>query len=106
MYVADDIVYVVLEYHYFGVSRFGKYRFQFLERRVYLYRINLGTWHQAVPYLYAREIQRVLENPHVIVDILFLIGIVKRRLYKVIQFSLRECGVADLILDSDIEDAQ
>ena len=49
--VAHDMVDIILIDDDLGVSAFDELLAEFLQRGIYLYRLNLGTWHHTVAHL-------------------------------------------------------
>ena len=49
--VAHNMVDIILIDDNLGVSAFDKFLAEFLQLGIYLYRLNLGTWHHTVAHL-------------------------------------------------------
>ena len=99
--VAHDVVYVVAVHDNLRVAALDELLLQLLDTAVDAHGVNLSTGHHAIAHADIRELERVLENLHLIVNVLVVLGIVYAGVYQVVEVYLGKSLIVVLLFHAD-----
>jgi hypothetical protein len=106
VYIADDVVDVLMIDHHFGVSAFYEHLLELLYVAGVFYSVNLSSRHHTVADARLGEIQSVLENLDFLLNLFVAFGIVDTRLHQVVKVYAGELMIVLLLLHLDASQPQ